>query len=121
MIYDLLTAVNLVKITIGISENENYKDEIIINLLEDSKAIESYRPFIVASKMIAFFPPREGVIKASGSDGVEWVDNNYLIEGLLDMQTTLDRTLTGVKPGWSVMDSKDEKFNIYPVFSAFNA
>jgi hypothetical protein len=92
-----------------IESEDAYLSSIIIDYLEKSKAKNElnnivYRPYIVAYKFLKFNRLREGIIKAQGTDGVEWEKLDEKLKGLLEMQQSLDNNLSDIPDGWKSLD-----------------
>jgi hypothetical protein len=62
---------------------------------------DAYRPFIVAAKFLKFNPLRDGVTEATGTDTVKWQSQDKNIDGLINMQRSLDRSLKKIPVGWT--------------------
>lgn len=93
-------------------------DTIITSVLDASKAVESYRPFIAAAAVCNTILLRGGIIEA---DGVRWEPTSEVIEGLLALQAAFDVNLT-IPSGWSVAEFRVKLIGTEnPVFSAMVA
>ena len=103
----LQTALTEVKLQTQISDTDTTFDNTLTNFLEASKGCikatqaDEYRPYIVAARFLAINPLRDGIIKASGTDTVEWQNPQIKIDGLLNLQRNLDKTLGCIDPAWS--------------------
>jgi hypothetical protein len=117
----LQTALTEVKLQTQISDTDTTFDNTLTIFLEASKGcikasqVTEYRPYIVAARFLAINPLRDGIVKASGTDTVEWQNPQIKIDGLLNLQRNLDKTLGCIDPAWSTVDSN----RVLHTFAAF--
>ena len=116
------SALIIVKQQLDISSEDLTQDELLTAWLEAAKgcikstSIDAYRPFIVAARFLSIQPPREGIIAASGTDGVQWLDPYKIVKALLDMQRNLDKTLGCISEDWSTIES-DRPLHTFAAFT----
>lgn len=89
----------------GVDLTDTTWDISLTAFLESSKAVEGYRPIIVAAMQILKFS--SGITRGSlsSADGVKWIDPTQIkdaIAGYLMEQEGLDSSLTGIPYQWSV-------------------
>lgn len=117
MFLDLNSALLEVKINCDIDFEDSSRDSLLSQFLEFSKASNEagtifYRPYIVAYKYLSFTRLRDGIIKANGTDTVEWEAIEEKLKGLLSMQQTLDIGLIDIPKGWESINTNTHKFSI---------
>jgi hypothetical protein len=85
-------------------ENENELIKILENTkgcLKSDNSIAIYRPYFSAAFYLKAFVPRGGIIKAQGTDGVEWEAINNQIKRLAELQKLEDCQLSCIPDCYS--------------------
>lgn len=123
MITDINAAIAIVKQYTGIAETDNRNDIVLLSMLEASKGVESYRPFICAAMHLwAVAASSRGQLISA--DGVTWLKPSEIAEtlnGLLTMQESFDAALTGIPVGWDVGSKRSQIIATTNKTSTYNA
>lgn len=114
----------------GIDADDFTWDTSLTAFLEASRAIESYRPILIAAMQVLKFS--SGITRGSlsSAEGVKWItpgEATEAIAGYLMEQEALDGSLTGIPASWSILVLRpklcgcDPVAVASPIFSALYA
>ncbi|MBW4666478.1 MAG: hypothetical protein KME60_03280 [Cyanomargarita calcarea GSE-NOS-MK-12-04C] len=98
-------AIAVVKQYAGIPVASFQWDESLLALLEGSRGLESYRPYIVAAFHLwsASGAVRQQLYEGDGAKFLKPEDLTPTITGLLATQEAIDGQLTGIPESWSII------------------